>query len=485
MEIRNELYIGGQWVRPHGTDVIEVISPHSAKVVGRVPHGSRADMEAAVTAARSATAGDWGRTAPAERAAMIRRLAEELAKLGDDIEATVIAEIGAPIVDVRPTHVDYSGNLLEYYAALADGLQTAEYRSAAGTRSLVRRVPLGVVAAVVPWNAPLMAPLLKIAPALAAGCTVVLKPAPEAALTPFFIADAAEAAGLPAGVLNIVPAGRESGEHLVTHPDVDKVSFTGSTGAGKRIGTVCGELMRPVTLELGGKSAAIVLDDADLETTVRSLSTNIFTNSGQVCVADSRVLVPQHRYDEYLDAIAAMAAALPVGDPYDYTTRLGPLIAERQRDRVEGYIRIGKDEGATVVTGGGRPGHMRTGWYVQPTVFANVDQSMRIAREEIFGPVVAVMPYADEAEAIRIANDTEYGLAGSIWTNDLDRGIELSRHVEAGIVAINSFGARLCAPFGGVKSSGIGYELGPEGMYSYMRYNSVSLPDDNASPSPW
>jgi betaine-aldehyde dehydrogenase len=476
MSSRSEFYVGGRWVRPSTAETIEVISPHSEQVIGIVPHGAPADIDAAVTAARVAMNGEWGHTAASERANVLRRLAVEVLKRGDEIAATITEEIGAPVADARAVHVDYAGPMLNYFASLAPTVDEMQHRSRDTERSLVRRVPLGVAAAIVPWNGPLLSPLLKLAPALAAGCAVVLKPAPETSLTAYLLAEAAEAAGLPDGVINIVIGGRETGEYLVTHPDVDKVSFTGSTAAGRRIGALCGERMRPVTLELGGKSAAIVLDDVDVEATAAALRSNMFSNAGQVCVADSRVLVPAHRYTQYVDAIAAVAQSFTVGDPHDRATTMGPLVALRQLERVEAYVQSGLAEGARVVTGGHRPAYPETGWYFEPTVFAGADQSMRIAREEIFGPVVAVLPYRDEDDAIRIANDTDYGLAGSIWTADVEHGTELARRIQSGIVAINAFGGRIAAPFGGTKSSGIGYEMGPEGVFAFTRLQSVTLP---------
>ena len=476
MSSRSEFYVGGRWVRPGTAETIEVISPHSEQVIATVPHGAPADIDAAVTAARAAMSGEWGHTAASERANVLRRLAVEVLKRGDEVAATITEEIGAPVADARAVHVDYAEPMLDYFASLAATVDEMEHRSRDTERSLVRRVPLGVAAAIVPWNGPLLSPLLKLAPALAAGCAVVLKPAPETSLTAYLLAEAAEAAGVPDGIVNIVIGGRETGEYLVTHPDVDKVSFTGSTAAGRRIGALCGERMRPVTLELGGKSAAIVLDDVDVEATAAALRSNMFSNAGQVCVADSRVLVPAHRYAQYVDAIAAVAQSFTVGDPHDRATTMGPLVAQRQLERVEAYVQSGLAEGARVVTGGHRPAYPDTGWYFEPTVFADADQSMRIAREEIFGPVVAVLPYRDEDDAIRIANDTDYGLAGSIWTADVEHGTKLARRIQSGIVAINTFGGRLAAPFGGTKSSGIGYEMGPEGVFAFTRLQSVTLP---------
>jgi betaine-aldehyde dehydrogenase len=480
MDSRAEFFIGGRWVRPLTSGTIDIVSPHSEQVFATVPLGAAPDVDAAVAAACSAMSGGWGHSDAAERAGALRRLAAEVIKRGDDIATTITEEIGAPVSDVRTVHVDYAEPMLDYFASIAASADGVDYRSRDSERSLVRRIPLGVAAAIVPWNGPLLSPLLKLAPALAAGCSVVLKPAPETSLTGYLLAEAVAAAELPPGVVNIVSGDRETGECLVTHPDVGKVSFTGSTAAGRRIGELCGSRMRPVTLELGGKSAAIVLDDAEVESTAQSLLPNMFSNVGQVCVADSRVLVPRRRYDEYVTAIASVARSIRLGDPHDPATTMGPLVAERQLDRVQDCVRSGVAEGARVVTGGHRPCSQTTGWYFEPTVFAEVSQSMRIAREEIFGPVVAVLPYDSEDDAVRIANATDYGLAGSIWTKDIEHGIALSRRIQSGVVAINSFGGRLIAPFGGTKASGIGYEMGPEGVQAFTRLQSVSMP--NAHP---
>jgi aldehyde dehydrogenase (NAD+) len=330
---------------------------------------------------------------------------------------------------------------------------------------------------VVPWNFPNTMAALKYAPALAAGCTVVLKPSPETVLDTVLLGDAALEAGLPAGVLNIVPGGREAGAYLVEHPDVNKVSFTGSTAAGGRIGEVCGRLLRPVTLELGGKSAAVVLDDADLDLGVigAKLAPTLFGNNGQTCFLTSRVLAPRSRYDEVVDALAALAGSLTVGNSLDPATQVGPLVSRRQRDRVEGYIATGREQGARLVVGGGRPVERKTGWFVEPTVFADVDNSHTIAREEIFGPVVTVTPYEDDDDAVRIANDSEYGLAGTVWTSDHARGVAVARHIVTGSVGINHYAPDLESPITMIKASGIGVKFGPEALSSYRRFQSLYL----------
>jgi aldehyde dehydrogenase (NAD+) len=332
------------------------------------------------------------------------------------------------------------------------------------------------VAAIVPWNVPQFTIMTKLPAALVAGCTVVIKPAPETPLDSYLLAELIHEAGIPAGVVNIVPAGREAGEHLVSHPGVDKVAFTGSTAAGRRIGAICGEQLKRCSLELGGKSAAIILDDADLAATVGWLEMASLMNNGQACVAQTRILAPRSRYDETVDAVVGMVSGLKVGDPGDAATQIGPLVAKRQQDRVEGYIAVGQEEGAKLVTGGSHASGHDRGWYVAPTVFADVDPGMRIAREEIFGPVLAVIPYESEADAIAIANDSDYGLAGTVWTADNDHGMEVARKVRTGTYGVNMYMIDTCAPFGGYKSSGIGRELGPEGLMQYLELKSIARP---------
>jgi aldehyde dehydrogenase (NAD+) len=369
--------------------------------------------------------------------------------------------------------------VLDTYVRLAAEYEWVDKRQGAlGSPVVVRRAPVGVAAGIIPWNVPLFITALKLGPAMVAGCPIVLKPSPETPLDSYLFAEAVADAEVPPGVINVVPAGRENSEHLVKHPGIDKVSFTGSTATGARIGEICGGQLKRFTLELGGKSAAIVLDDVEVNDQMLSdLVMSGLMNNGQVCGAQSRVLVSRKRYDEITDALGNAVGALKVGDPLDESVQIGPLVAERQRERVEGYLEAGKSDGAQVVTGGGRPSDLDTGWFVEPTVFKNVSNDMKIAREEIFGPVLSVIPFDDEDEAIKIANDSDYGLCGSVWTSDPAHGEQVAARVRTGVVAINSsMILDFNSPFGGFKKSGMGRELGPEGIDPYTELQSIILP---------
>ena len=478
MITQDRLFIGGDWVAPAGTGVIEVVSPHTEEVVGRVPEGTCADMDRAVAAARTAfDTGPWPRTDPAERAAAVGRLAEIYATRTGEMAELITREMGSPISFAQMVQSPWPLQFLTYYAQLGAEYTWEEERPGMIGPVTVRREPVGVVAGIVPWNVPQFLIMTKLAPALVAGCTMVLKPAPETPLDPYLLAEMVQAAGIPAGVVNIVAADREAGEYLVSHPGVDKVAFTGSTAAGRRVGAICGEQVKRCSLELGGKSAAIVLDDADLAATTEWLATTPLANNGQTCVAQTRVLVSHGRYQEVVDALANAVEGLTVGDPADPATQIGPLVARRQRERVEGYLRLGQDEGAKVVVGGPNASGKDRGWYVAPTVFAGVDNDMRIAREEIFGPVLTVIPYQDEADAVRIANDSDFGLGGAVWTGDINHGMDVARQVRTGSYGVNAmYMFDPGTPFGGYKCSGIGRELGPEGLAAYLEYKSIARP---------
>jgi betaine-aldehyde dehydrogenase len=474
----DRLYIGGEWVEPAGHGTFDVVNPATEEVVGHAPEGTAADMDRAVEAARSAlTSGPWAEMTAADRAAVMSRFHALFLEHSDTLANLITEEMGCPLLFSHFGQVGAAGMVLDYYAGLAGTFPFEEVRPGMLGPALVRREPVGVVAGIVPWNVPLFITMLKLSPALASGSTIVLKPAPETPVDTLVLAELAHEAGVPAGVFNVVPAGREVGEHLVTHDGVDKVSFTGSTAAGRRIGALCGERLRRCTLELGGKSAAILLEDADPAAVVPDLlPMGSMMNNGQACVAQTRILAPRSRYEEFVGAITDFVAEMKVGDPADFETAIGPLVAERQRERVEGYIAIGRDEGARITTGGGRPEGLDRGWYVQPTVFADVDNKMRIAREEIFGPVLAVIPYSDVDDAVAIANDSDYGLSGTVWTGDVDAGVDVARRVRTGTYTVNGFAMEWGAPFGGFKSSGLGRELGPEGLSEYLEDKTINLP---------
>ncbi|GAB3273892.1 aldehyde dehydrogenase [Kineosporia babensis] len=470
--LRSSFFVGGDWrppVVPRPGRLIQEAA--TGKVLAETPMASEADVDAAVRAARHALEGAWGKTTGAERSQVMRRLADELKARAPQTAALVTRENGTPITTSLPANGYAPGVILKVYAKLAESLDQPDERQGRLATINVRREPVGVVAAITPWNYPQSLAAMKIAPALAAGCTVVLKPSPETALDSYVWADAAEAAGLPPGVLNIVPGERDAGAHLVAHPDVDKVAFTGSTAAGRAIGEVCGRLLRPVTLELGGKSAAIVTEDADLDAFLKALPEHSLANNGQTCHASTRILVARSRYTEFVDAITETVASLRIGDPLELGTQVGPLVSAAQRERVLGYIEDGRRTGARLTTGGGVP--PRPGWFVEPTVFADVDNAGRIAREEIFGPVLCVLPYDDEDQAVQIANDSEYGLGGTIWSTDEDRARQLAARIRTGSIGINHYALDPLAPFGGVKASGLGRELGPEGLQPYFALKSV------------
>jgi len=480
VQVYDTLFIDGKHVSPESRDVIDVVSPHTEQVIGRVPDASPADIDKAVTAARRAfDEGPWPTMPVAERAAAISRLSAALQTRGPQIADVISAQNGSPKQWSIMGQVFSATMVFDTYADLAPGYRWEDERvGGLGSPVRVRRAPVGVAAGIIPWNVPLFITALKLGPAMAAGVPIVLKPAPETPLDAYLFAEAVLDADLPPGVVNIVPAGRENAEHLVRHPGVDKVSFTGSTAVGRRIGAICGEQLKRCTLELGGKSAAIVLDDVAFDDALLGeLVMSGLMNNGQVCGAQSRILAPRSRYTEVVDALAGAVGALNVGDPLADETQVGPLVAERQRTRVEGYIEAGKAAGARVATGGSRPSDQATGWYVQPTVFADVDNDMEIAREEIFGPVLSVIPYDDEDQAVAIANDSDYGLCGSVWTADPEHGASVAARVRTGVVAINSsMILDFRSPFGGFKQSGLGRELGPEGIEPYTELQSIILP---------
>lgn len=449
-----------------------VLEAATGELLGDGGSATEADIDAAVAAARAALPG-WASSSPDHRAGVLRAFAAALHQRARGTSELVTRENGMPISLSGAANGLFPAGLLSYYAKLITAVPVEEVRPSATGHTVVRREPVGVVAAIVPWNYPQALAAFKFAPALAAGCTVVLKASPETALDALVFAEAAQEAGLPTGVLNVVPGGTEAGAHLVSHPGVDKVSFTGSTQVGRIIGEVCGRLLRPVTLELGGKSAAIILDDADLTSTVKGLKSVSFVNNGQTCFLGSRILAPRSRYAEVVDALADLVNGFTVGDPLDSATDIGPVVSARQRDRVLGYIEDAKNSSAWLVVGGGVPRNQPRGWFVSPTVFADVDNSSRIAQEEIFGPVLAVIPYDTDEHAIALANDSEFGLAGTVWSSDDERATEVARELATGTVGVNGYQLDINAPFGGVKASGIGRELGPEGLEEFFNLKSI------------
>jgi acyl-CoA reductase-like NAD-dependent aldehyde dehydrogenase len=461
---RTALYVDGAWVPSSGAGTIDVLNPATGEVVGRVSDGTADDVDRAVAAARAAF-DSWSSTSPEERGKYLSRLHEAMTSRADELAECITAEMGAPPKIASAVQVGLPLSVVESYAALLPGYAFEEQIG----NSVVVREPVGVVGAITPWNYPLHQVVAKVVPALAAGCTVVLKPSEVAPLTSYLLADILHDIGLPAGVFNLVTGtGAVVGEAIAVHPDVDMVSFTGSSRAGRRVGELAARSVKRVTLELGGKSANVLLDDADVERAVKTGVGNAFLNSGQTCTAWTRMLVPRDRHDEVASLAAGIAEAM--------APKLGPVVSEAQWQRVQRYIGIGIDEGAQLVSGGpGRPDGVDTGWYVRPTVFAGVRPDMTIAQEEIFGPVLAILPYDDEQDALRIANGTVYGLAGAVWSADPERAQAFARRMRTGQVDVNGARFNPAAPFGGYKQSGNGRELGRYGLEEYLEVKSLQL----------
>lgn len=474
--VRTRFYIDGAWRAPAGSERFDLISPMTEELTLSVPAGSEADMSAAVSAARRAfDESEWPHLQPSERARYMLRIAEELDKRTALLKRVWTAQVGAPQFFVELS-TSMAAAQFRYYAEMAESYPFEEEREALEGRVNVRREPVGVSALIIPWNTPLVLLTGKAAPAMLAGCAMVVKPSPETPLDALVLAECVAAAGVPAGVFNVVPAGREVGNALISDPRVDKISFTGSTDAGRHIAKVCADRIARVSLELGGKSASILCDDANIDAWTEHMALLTMPFSGQICFSQTRVLVPENRHDEFLDSYVAKVKSFKVGDPWDPEVLIGPVSMARQRERVLNYIELGRKEGARVVIGGGRVPGFNRGYYVEPTIFDGVDNSMRIAREEIFGPVVSVISYRSDEEAIAIANDSDYGLSGSVFSADIERGKRIARRIRTGHIGVNTFAVDYTAPFGGYKRSGLGREAGPEGLAGFQETKSMFLP---------
>jgi aldehyde dehydrogenase (NAD+) len=462
-------YYDGAWQPSTGSETIAVISSATESEIARVPRGTAADVDKAVKAARRGFE-PWSRLSVEERAQWLEKLAAAMKTRAPQIAEAIAHEVGTALGYATKVQVEFPIMMIGMNAKF---IREAKLQEELGN-SLIIKEPVGVVGCVTPWNYPLHQIVCKIAPAFAAGCTVVLKPAEMAPLSAFFLAEAAHEIGLPRGVFNVVSgSGRVVGEAIVAHPDVDMVSFTGSLQAGRRIASVAGDGIKKVCLELGGKSAFVVLDDAPFDKAIPAGVNNCMQNSGQTCSAWTRMIVPRRRHDEAVEMAKAQLGKLTLGDPFDKNTRLGPLASSAQRDTVLDYIEAGKKEGAKVVAGGGRPSQFAKGYYVEPTIFANVDNKMTIAQEEIFGPVLSIIPYDADAEAVAIANDSPYGLAGGVWAGSEDRALDVAKQLRTGQVDINGGRFNVLAPFGGYKKSGIGREIGPLAIEEFFQLKSI------------
>ena len=470
-----KLYIGGAWATPSTDRLLSVVSPFTEEIVFQTAEAMIADVDAAVDAAHEAfEKGPWPRMTPLERAAVLERFATELRRRSKEF-ATAWTESTGVITSMSDNSLEYAATAVDRSIEQAASFPFIEKHPPEQGGNMLTHEPVGVVAAIAPWNAPLASMLTKVGPALVAGCTVIMKPAPQTPIEAYLLAECADASGFPPGVLNLVAAERDASDHLVRHPKVDKVSFTGSVVTGQRIASVCADRIARVTLELGGKSAAVILDDYDLKTAAEELASAITVLSGQNCAALTRIIVSQSRHDEFVEHLVEAVEQIAIGNPYDPDTKLGPITMLSQLEKIESYIAKGIAEGATLATGGERPAHLKTGYYMQPTVFSNVDNDMTIAQEEIFGPVLCVIPCKDEVDAIRIANASPYGLSGAVYTNDTGKAYQVARQLRTGTVGHNGMKASFAISFGGFGQSGLGREGGLKGLLPYLEPKTIML----------
>ncbi|PFT95543.1 aldehyde dehydrogenase [Bacillus thuringiensis] len=473
MIVFDKLFIGGEWVAPATNKIIEVHSPHDQSLVGTTPETTKADMDLAVRVAKDTFEnGEWPIMDPEERQAVIAKFNDLHAAKAQEFAALITSENGSPFWFTSMLQNTLKEQTNAYLRAAKD----FAWENPLASGPIIRAEPVGVVAAVIPWNAPHQSALVKVIPALLAGCTVILKAAPETALDALAMADLFNKAGLPKGVLSIVPAHREASEYLVLHEDIDKITFTGSTVAGKSIASNAAKQMKRASMELGGKSAAIILEDADFRKAIAELKYRSFGNNSEACNALTRILVPRTRYEEFEKEMEEMIKSITVGNPMNMENFIGPMVHKAQQEKVKSYIRIGLEEGARLIVGGlETPKGLEKGNYVQPTLFADVENSMRIAQEEVFGPVIVMIPYEDVEDAIRIANDTNYGLSGGIWSASKEKGLEVARHIRTGSVDVNGAASSFDAPFGGYKESGVGREFGGIGLGQYVEYKTINI----------
>ena len=472
VQVRDKIYVGGEWVASSGSGVLDVVESATEEVMGSIPEGTAADVDRAVAAAREAFE-PWARTSVDERAEWMQRIAQALGERMEEIAALIAREVGMPL---KLSHMIQAGLPTMSFGSMPQVMADTAWEEEVGN-SLIVREPVGVVGAITPWNYPLHQICAKVAPALAAGCTIVVKPSEVAPLNAFLLADVLDELDLPAGVFNLVTGlGPVVGEAMSRHPGIDMISFTGSTAAGRRVSEAASGTVKRVALELGGKSPNVILDDAPLQDAIADGVSKCFLNSGQTCSALTRMLVPRARLAEAEQVAAAVAEQFRPGDPFDPESKLGPLVSDIQRERVRGYIRKGQEEGAKLVAGGAEPPEgLERGYFVRPTVFSEVSPEMTIAQEEIFGPVLAIMPYDDEEDAVRIANDTIYGLAGGVWSGDLEHAKAIARRIRTGQIEINGATFNPLAPFGGYKQSGHGRELGKFGLEEFLEVKSLQL----------